>query len=122
MRFSLIRPCLHCPFRYDHRGYLRPDRAQEIADALLLHDQTFACHETTVSTEVEDGEEDMLVVQETEHCAGAMVFLLKQDRANQLMRIVERLGLWDAGKMDMNSPVFDTTSAMVEHHRSAWGR
>lgn len=39
------------------------------------------------------------------HCAGALIFLEKRYRPNQLMRISERLGMYDRTKLDMKAKV-----------------
>lgn len=41
----------------------------------------------------------------TPHCAGALIFLELQDAPHQMMRICERLGLYDREKLDMSAPV-----------------
>ena len=112
MKFSLRKPCAHCPFRTDIAGYLTTGRAREIALGLLLHQQTFACHEFTDCDE--DGE--AVRSDKDQHCAGALIFLEAQDRPNQLMRIAERLGFYDRSKLDMEAPVHRTLAALVKHH------
>ena len=56
-----------------------------------------------------------------EHCAGALIFLEAQEQPNQMMRIAERLGLYDRRKLDMESPVFDDADAMADHLRDQLG-
>jgi len=43
--------------------------------------------------------------KKTPHCAGALIFLEKQDRPHQMMRICERLGMYDRTKLKMDAPV-----------------
>lgn len=43
--FAVVRPCAHCPFRTDVQPYLRPERARDIAGALLAGED-FPCHAT----------------------------------------------------------------------------
>ncbi|OCJ12510.1 hypothetical protein A6U86_05665 [Rhizobium sp. AC27/96] len=105
MNFDLTKPCAQCPFRNDRRGYLHPERVIEITDA-LLNDQTFQCHKT-----IHKGA--------PQHCSGALIFLEANERPNQLMRIMERLGAYDRKKLDMDSPVFTDADEMAEHHGSA---
>jgi hypothetical protein len=113
MNYDLKKPCAHCPFRTDCRpGWLGRSRAQEIATAITDQQATFACHETTV--EGEDGEQKE--TNDSQHCAGAMILLEKINRPNQMMRICERLGLYDRTKLDMDAPVFDTPKEFVKHH------
>lgn len=102
MKFDLTKPCKECPFRTDRPGYLRADRVEEITDA-LLGGQTFQCHKT-----IRAGVED-------QHCAGALVFLEANERPNQMMRIMERLGAYDRNKLDMDGPVFVDACEMMNH-------
>lgn len=111
--FDLSRPCSKCPFTSTcPRGWLGTARAAEIVHS-VLNDQTFPCHETTVHDD--DGEHTP--TDREKHCAGATIFLEKQERPNQMMRICERLGSYDRRKLDMDAPVFESAEEMIEHHR-----
>ncbi len=113
VNFDLKKPCQKCPFRTDClKGWLGGGRAEEIVDALFQSDQTFACHETT---KFDDDGEDIPGDHE-QHCAGAMILMEKQSAANQMMRIGERLGMYDRSKLDMESPVFDDECDFIDHH------
>jgi hypothetical protein len=114
--FRMTRPCDSCPFRTDVGGYLTRGRAREIATA-LLSDQTFHCHKT-VDYSADEGEGD---TTDSQHCAGAMILLEKVDRPNQMMRICERLGVYDRRRMDMDAPVFDTFAQFIAHHGARRG-
>lgn len=48
-----------------------------------------------------------------QHCAGALILLEKLDRPSQMMRISERIGMYDRRKLDMDAPVFDTFRKMI---------
>ncbi len=113
-RFNLRRPCAHCPFRTDRPGFLRRESAATIIDMLVRKDGTFACHETTVSSERDDGE--MVVTDKSEHCAGATIMLEHMERPNQMMRICERLRMYDRTKLDMKAPVFKHGRDFIRHH------
>ena len=106
--YRLTAPCAHCPFRSDIRPYLRKDRVREIQRSLVLAE--FPCHETTTHS-AEDGE--AVRTGNEAHCAGALILLEKIERPSQLMRIAERLGMYDRHKLRMNSPVFDSFQAMI---------
>jgi len=147
MKLDMTGPCSSCPFRSDKLFFLGPERAREIADALLA-DKTFACHKTVQydRQEREDGEpEDDRVDRSNpclvdldklwgrdartappdpkeQHCAGAMIILEKLDRPNQWMRIGERLGMYDRRKLDMKAPVFDDFDGFVESMEALEGR
>lgn len=107
MKFDLVRPCKDCPFRSDIPGYLSAARVREIVDAITRQQGTFTCHKTN---KFEDGE--TIETRDSQHCAGALIFLERLGRPNQMMRIAERLGGYDHTKLDMDSPVFKTPSAM----------
>ena len=110
MNFDLKRPCKSCPFRTDIEPFLHPGRVEEITDQILHRDCSFACHNTLEHDE--DGETK--IHSGSQHCAGAMIFLELQDRPNQMMRIAERLGLYDARKLIMDSPVYDNATDMID--------
>lgn len=115
MNFKLKRPCESCPFRSDIRGFLRRARAKEIAEA-LLHDQTFTCHKTLDYSE--EDEKRHHILNTSSHCAGAAIFLEKQQRPNQMMRIAERLGMYRLADLDLEAPVFSTAEEFITHHDS----
>lgn len=114
MKYDLVAPCGQCPFRYDIKGFLTPDRAEEILESITDLQQTFPCHKTVEYGEDDDSDFHIPSADE-QHCAGAMIFLEKQNMPNQMMRIAERLGLYDRTKLHMESPVFDEDYEMVEH-------
>lgn len=123
MRFDLVRPCANCPFRTDVRPYLRRGRVLEIRRALLDRDQTFSCHKTVDWTREEDEEDDGRPAarhcrNDEQHCAGALILLEKLDQPNQLMRIMERLGVYDRRRLDMAAPVFGSFEDMARAQES----
>lgn len=110
MKYDLTKPCKDCPFRKDIRAYLNPERAQEICESIIDDQQTFSCHKF-------NGFDDDGVTIEGEraqHCAGAMIFLEKIDRPNQMMRIAERLGMYDRTKLQMDAPVFESPDEFIK--------
>jgi hypothetical protein len=102
MKFNLKKPCKDCPFRSDINIYLTLPRVLEICRS-LVNGGTFPCHKTTESRE--DGE--LEATEKSEHCAGALIFLEKQNMPNQMMRIAERLRLYDRTKLDMDAPIYN---------------
>jgi hypothetical protein len=120
--YSMTSPCNNCPFRTDIPAYLTPERVEEIQEGLVRSE--FYCHKTTkhgdeeYDEEVEDddgaGSRDYLRKGGEKHCAGALILLEKLEQPSQMMRIAERLRIYDARKLDMTAPVFDTFEDMVE--------
>jgi hypothetical protein len=41
----------------------------------------------------------------TPHCAGALIFLEKRGKPHQMMRICERIGMYDRSKLNMGADV-----------------
>lgn len=108
MTFDLIQPCKDCPFKNDvphQRGWLGKERAEGIIKSLYEKDQSFPCHKTTGCR----GKKE-------QHCAGAMILMERSGRANQDMRISERLGIYDRNKLKMDTPVFDTPEQFINWH------
>jgi hypothetical protein len=118
MKFNLVRPCRDCPFRTDVKPYLSAARAREIVDSITLQQATFACHKTVDYSDPED-DEPRAPKAEEQHCAGATILLERLDRPNQMMRISERLGLYNRRKLDMDAPVYRTPTAFVRAQRRA---
>jgi hypothetical protein len=109
MHFRMTTPCPKCPFRSDVRPYLRRDRAAEIADGLTRQQGSFSCHLTTHH----DDEGEYVRGAEEQHCAGALIVLERMHRPNQMMRWMERLGMYRRDKLDMGAPVFSTMREFI---------
>jgi hypothetical protein len=94
MHYNMTKPCAECPFLKAHqRGYTMK-RLKEFASG------EFPCHKTA------DGDSGSFKAKRnSEHCAGALIFLEKRHQSHQMMRICERLGMYDYRKLDMTSPV-----------------
>ncbi len=96
MTYDLTSPCGACPFlkKFAHGFTLR--RLEEHAEG------SFHCHQTG-TTDEETG--DFVPTPKSKHCAGALIFLEKRGRSNQMMRISERLGLYDRTRLNMQADV-----------------
>lgn len=120
MNYTKISPCDNCPFRKDKPFPLPADRVEEIRDGLERGE--FPCHKTTVDTEDGDRQE----TDKSLHCAGALILLEKLEQPSQMMRICERIGLYDRTKLKMDAPVYDTWPQMIracdKANRSPRGR
>lgn len=97
MKYSMTSPCDACPFLNTpnmKRGFtLR--RLREFASG------EFPCHQTATADEDGDYHEN----GKSLHCAGALIFNEKRETPNQMMRICERLGMYDASKLDMGANI-----------------
>ena len=110
MQFRLKRPCPKCPFRTDVKPYLSSERAEEILDSICDQQQSFSCHETTQF----DDEGECERSDKEQHCAGALILLERMESPNQIMRIAERLGMYDRKNLHMDASVYDDANAMLE--------
>lgn len=89
-------PCPACPFLNTpnmRRGFTMR-RLREFAQG------PFPCHETADETE-----EGYTANAKSLHCAGALIFCEKRDQPNQMMRIAERLRLYDRRNLNMEANV-----------------
>lgn len=107
-QYKLTTPCDNCPFRTDVKPYLTSDRVDEIGDSLAR--STFPCHKTTEF----DDEGEAHETDKTQHCAGALIMLEKMGQPSQMMRIAERIGIYDRRKLNMDAPVFDDIGEMMD--------
>jgi hypothetical protein len=111
-RYSLTSPCPNCPFRNDIPPFLTRSRVREIQTSLIQSE--FPCHKTTDF----DDEGEPRTSGREQHCAGALILLEKIGRPSQMMRISERLGMYDHSKLKMDAPVFDSFREMETAQRS----
>lgn len=106
--YALRGPCHNCPFRNDRFFYLGADRARQIARS-IRSGGSFSCHKTTEYRPIDDnGGEDMVATSASKFCGGALATLEREGQPNQIMRIADRLGLYDPTKLDPDAPVFDS--------------
>lgn len=107
--FDLKRPCKNCPFlkSQGHLFRLGEERVRGIVDA-----PAFQCHKT-LDFDADDGEGR--AGDQPQQCAGLMALLHKEGRANQIMRVAERISNFDASKIDA-SGVYDSTEDAIAAH------
>ena len=111
--FALTSPCDTCPFRNDIDPYLTAERVMEIQESLV--NAEFPCHKTVADTgEDSDCNEFHIPGPDEIHCAGALILLEKQNQPSQMMRIAERLRMYDRTKLDMDAPVCDCWEDMID--------
>ena len=105
----MTKPCPQCPFRNTAVTRLRPGRIEELATC----DRAFQCHKT-VDYDSEEGDrtgsED-----NAQHCAGALIFAEKNQLSHQMMRIAERLGMYDYTKLEGHDEVWDDVDEWLDH-------
>lgn len=112
MKYDLKKPCENCPFRNDRPGFLNKARAREIVESITDQDGTFSCHKHNKFAD--DDSEDAIETKDSQHCAGALIFLEKLGRPNQMMRICERLKMYDRHKLQMDSPVYNSPREFIK--------
>lgn len=106
MRFDLRTPCNNCPFLRKGGVRLYKARVLQIAGAMLdSQGATFACHKTTgITGRARTG---------LQHCAGALIFAEENGNATQMMRIAERLRIYDPNLLQGRRRVFKTLDEML---------
>jgi len=95
MHYKMTKPCDECPFLKG--SWFEFNRLMEHASG------EFPCHKACDNND--DGDFVEKPDNKTPHCAGALIFLEKQNRPHQMMRIAERLGMYDMTKLDMDANV-----------------
>lgn len=95
MKYNLTTPCVECPYLIGNGFTFK---------SLTEHSSgEFPCHKAC--TLDEDTSTYVPRSEKTPHCAGALIFLEKQNAPHQMMRICERLGMYDRTKLDMAANV-----------------
>lgn len=98
MNYLLTEPCEECPFlRSMAHGFTLRRLWQHAAGEFPCHRACDVDEETGNFVEKPNGK--------TPHCAGALIFLEKRNRPHQMMRIAERLGMYDRRKLNMKARV-----------------
>jgi hypothetical protein len=93
-------PCDQCPFSKANAKAYGRRRLEGYARG------EFPCHKSATLVEDEDGGSgEYRATDESVHCAGALIYLEKRNRPHQMMRICERLGVYDRTKLDMAADV-----------------
>ena len=125
MKYAMTKPCTDCPFRSDKVFPLHPGRVESILEAITLGNGTFSCHKTVNHDDDDDCEDYSdsdfhIPADDEQHCAGALILLEKLDQPHQMMRVAERLGLYDRTKLDMDAPVYDCAEDMLASIEELW--
>ncbi len=116
MHFDRVSPCGDCPFVREGHISLRPERVDEIAgNALAPEGKTFTCHKDVYAKK-------RIRKIDQQHCAGSLIFSLKNDNWTTLMQIASRLGILDHTRFigednrKNRDRVFDTLDEMRASH------
>ena len=97
MNYAMTEPCDACPY-LNGSGFTWRSLVQHASGE-------FACHKTCELS----GESGTFEPKEKSlHCAGALIFLEKQNAPHQMMRICERIGMYDRTKLNMAAPVVES--------------
>lgn len=94
MKYTMTEPCDACPFLKGSR--FKVARLKEFASG------EFPCHK---ACDLNEDDEYVARNDKTPHCAGALIFNEKRGTPNQMMRICERLGMYDRTKLNMKASV-----------------
>lgn len=118
MNFNLVRPCKLCPYRKDcPPGWLGQDRAQELADGVIMGDQSFPCHETVNYDDWEDEDEQYQYNGKERFCAGALILESKCNRGGNLtIRIARMTKMFSYDQLKNVELIFDSTKDFIKHH------
>ena len=105
MKYDLTKPCATCPFRVETHFSFPESRAEEI----VYSQGGFACHKGT--TEKGRGANH----KDAQACAGRLIVLEREDMPDQMMRIAERLGLYDRTSLKMDEPgIFEDVQSFID--------
>ncbi len=96
MNYKLTEPCDACPF-LKGSGFTLRSLWEHASGEFPCHKACDLDEEESVYVEKQNGK--------TPHCAGALIFLEKRNKPHQMMRICERLGMYDRTKLNMKAPV-----------------
>lgn len=90
-------PCDDCPFL--NTPNMR--RAFTIRRLNEFCQGEFPCHQTAALS----NDDEYVATKKSHYCAGALIFMEKRNQPNQMMRICERLGMYDRTKLDMEANI-----------------
>lgn len=96
MRYDMKDPCDACPF-LKGSGFTFASLKRHASGEFARH--------KTCELDEESGEFEPKPGQKSLHCAGALIFLEKRGEPHQMMRICERIGMYDRTKLNMNANV-----------------
>lgn len=98
MHYTMTEPCAECPFLKKMKHGFTMKRLKEFASG------EFPCHKSS-DVDEESGEFREKSNGSSVHCAGALIFAEKRHQPHQMMRIAERLGMYERTKLDMTAEI-----------------
>lgn len=99
MEYTQTVPCTQCPFLKKNAKHYGMAKLRRFASG------EFPCHKSADLVESDDGASEFQATNDSVHCAGALIFLEKRESPHQMMRIAERLGMYDAATLLANKEV-----------------
>jgi hypothetical protein len=106
MDYDMKKPCECCPFRRGTPMRLTKGRVREVVGGMLNPGGgEFPCHRTIEHHEDGEGYSEK---KNCKHCAGALIFAEKNGTATQMMRVCERIGMYDAAALMADQEVVDS--------------
>jgi hypothetical protein len=122
MDYDMKKPCECCPFRRGTAMRLTVGRVREVVGGMLKSNGgEFPCHRTIEHLTDDHGEDAGFREKngKGKHCAGALIFAEKNGAATQMMRICERIGMYDARTLmadqEVVDSVFDDFGEALDH-------
>jgi hypothetical protein len=74
-QYYMKEPCAHCPFRFDVKPFLHPQRGEELAYHAQNPYNSFPCHKTTV---YDEESEEMATTTTSKECAGFLTLQINE--------------------------------------------
>jgi hypothetical protein len=95
---QLKKPCGNCPFRKEGAIELREGRLSGIINDLEKDDfHSFPCHKTVTASDYQEEDDldavDTQIDDKAQMCAGAAIYLLKQQLPTVSMRVASSFGI-----------------------------
>ena len=98
MNYTMTAPCDACPFLNTPNN----KRAFSVRRLKDFASGSFPCHKTA---DIDEEASEFIANEASVHCAGALIFNEKRRQSTQMMRIAERLGMYDYRKLNMKANV-----------------
>lgn len=104
MQYNMTEPCDACPF-LKGSGFQWKSLEEHASGEFPCHKACDLVEDEEVGSHYREKKNG-----KTPHCAGALIFLEKQNTPHQMMRICERIGMYDRTKLNMEAAVVEKPS------------